>query len=433
MSDLNRLASQLMALDDRIIACMKCGLCQAVCPMFGATMMEADVARGKLALIDNLAHRLIEDPEAVSEKLGRCLLCASCQANCPSGVKIMDIFMEAREIVSAYLGLHPVKKLIFRTLLPRPALFNWAMRLGAPCQGLLFRKTGTMQGTTRAPLLDAVIGNRHIRKLAEKPLHVTQGALDTVPGKSGIKVAFFPGCLGDKLYTGMAEACLKVLRHHGVGIYMPDGLACCGIPAVASGDIEGMLMQMMVSMNVLEKGTFDYLVTPCGSCTSTIKELWPHYAARLGSREEALARKLAEKAMDINAFLIDVLKVAPEEGVDKSGTPIRVTYHDSCHLKKSLNVTSQPRAVVSLNPHYELVEMAEADRCCGCGGSFNLFHYDLSRQIGQRKRDNVVASKARVVTTGCPACMMQLEDALSQNRDPVVVRHTIEVYAESLK
>lgn len=433
MSDLNRLASQLMALDDRIIACMKCGLCQAVCPMFGATMMEADVARGKLALIDNLAHRLIEDPEAVSDKLGRCLLCSSCQANCPSGVRIMDIFLEAREIVSAYLGLHPVKKLVFRMLLPRPTLFNWAMRVGAPCQGLLFRRTGNVQDTTSAPLLDAIIGNRHIRKLAEKPLHVTQGALDTLPAQSGIKVAFFPGCLGDKLYTGMAEACLKVLRHHGVGIYMPDGLACCGIPAVASGDIDGMLMQMKVSMKALEKGTFDYLVTPCSSCTSTIKEMWPHYAARLGTREQALARQLSEKAMDINAFLVDVLKVSLDESLEKAGTPIKVTYHDSCHLKKSLNVTSQPRALLGMNPRYQLVEMAEADRCCGCGGSFNLFHYDLSRKIGQRKRDNVVASGAKVVAAGCPACMMQLEDNLSQNRDAIVVKHVMEIYAETLK
>ena len=433
MSDLSRLASQLMALDDRIIACMKCGLCQAVCPMFGATMMEADVARGKLALIDNLAHRLIEDPEAVSDKLGRCLLCSSCQANCPSGVQIMDIFMEAREIVSAYLGLHPIKKLVFRTLLPRPGLFSLAMRVGAPCQGLLFRHTGTVQQTTTAPLLEMVIGKRHIRSLAKKSLLASQGALNTVPGASGVKVAFFPGCMGDKLYTGMAEACLKVLRHHGVGVYMPEGLACCGIPAVASGDIEGMLAQMKVSMKVLSQGTFEYIVTPCSSCTSTIKELWPRYAGRLGKRELELARQFSEKAMDINAFLIDVLKVSPEAPAEKSAAAkTTVTYHEPCHLKKSLNVSSQPRAVIGLNPGYALVEMAEADLCCGCGGSFNLFHYDFSRQIGQRKRDNVVASGARVVATGCPACMMQLEDALSQNRDAVVVKHTMEIYAESL-
>ena len=118
MSELKKLASRLMTLDDKLIFCMKCGNCQAVCPMFGATHMEADVARGKLALIGNLAHEVIRDPEAVADKLGRCLLCGSCQANCPSGVRIMDIFMEARELVYAYLGLNPVKKMIFASSPP---------------------------------------------------------------------------------------------------------------------------------------------------------------------------------------------------------------------------------------------------------------------------------------------------------------------------
>ena len=96
-------------------------------------------------------------------------------------------------------------------------------------------------------------------------------------------------------------------------------------------------------------------------------------------------------------------------------------------------MSAQPRAVISANPAYTLKEMREADRCCGCGGSFNLFHYDYSRKIGQRKRDNVAASGAKVVATGCPACMMQLEDVLSHNHDDIVVKHPVEIYAETLK
>jgi glycolate oxidase iron-sulfur subunit len=76
--------------------------------------------------------------------------------------------------------------------------------------------------------------------------------------------------------------------------------------------------------------------------------------------------------------------------------------------------------------------MAEADRCCGCGGSFNLFHYDLSKEIGRRKRNNVVNSGAQVVAAGCPACMMQLTDMLAQNHDSVTVKHPVELYAEAL-
>ncbi len=431
MSDLQRLANQLMELDDRIIACMKCGLCQAVCPTFGASMMEADVARGKLALVDNLAHRLIEDPEAVAEKLGRCLLCGSCQAACPSGVQIIDVFLEAREIVFAYVGLHPLKKIIFRTLLAQPTIFNLAMRVGAPCQTVLFRQTLNTQRTSRAPLLDGLIGKRYIRTLAKKPLHATQGEINTPAGRSKIKVAFFPGCLGDKMYTAMSEACLKVLHHHGVGIYMPKGLTCCGIPAITSGDITGMIAQTKANLAKLAKEEFDYIITPCGSCTATIEEYWPRYAHRMEPKERQLVAEIAPKAMDISAFLINVLGLKLE-GTKKADKVTNVTYHDPCHLKKSLGVTAEPRIVAQLNSKYSLVEMNEADRCCGCGGSFNLFHYDFSAKIGQRKRQNVVDSKAEIVATGCPACMMQLEDMLSQNNDAVKVKHCIELYAESL-
>ena len=134
MKDLKQLATRLMELDDRLAACMKCGNCQAVCPMFGATHMEGDVARGKIVLIENLAHEVLRDPKAVAEKLSRCLLCGSCQAGCPSGVKNMEIFMEAREIVYTYLGLSVVKKMIFRILLAKPKFFNFSMRVGATCE-----------------------------------------------------------------------------------------------------------------------------------------------------------------------------------------------------------------------------------------------------------------------------------------------------------
>ncbi len=429
MNTLHNLARRLMQMDDKIIGCMKCGLCQAVCPMFGASGMEADVARGKLALVNNLAHEMIGDAEAVLDKLGRCLLCGSCQASCPPGVKITEVFMEAREVVTAFLGLHPVKKMIFRTLLAKPELFNFAMRVGVPMQGLLFRKTGQPQGTVCAPMLNFMLGDRHMRPLAKKPLHAVHGAIDEPKRAGGMKVAFFPGCLGDKMYTGMGEACLKALQYHNVAVFMSDKFACCGIPALSSGDALGMMKQMKANLAVFAQADFDYLVTPCASCTATIKEFWPRYADRLEARDKNLVSDLAAKTLDINEFLVKKLDVKSAE----NAAGVAVTYHDSCHLKKSLGVAAEPRAVIAANPNYTLKEMAEADRCCGCGGSFNLFHYDYSRKIGQRKRNNVVASGAQVVAAGCPACMMQLEDVLSHNNDPVKVKHTVELYAESLR
>lgn len=432
MDELTLLANALMALDDKLAACMKCGMCQSVCPVFGETMMEADVTRGKLTLLEKLAHRLIEDPDAVNEKLNRCLLCGSCQANCPSGVSILEIFMEARAIVAAYKGLSPLKKAIFRTLLPNPKVFGFLLKIGAPFQGLAMRDDNNAQGTaTCSPLLRPFLGERHMQPLAKQTLSAKIGAVNSPAGKSRCKVAFFPGCMGDKIFTNVSEACLKVFDYHEVGVYLPTNYSCCGIPALSSGDLEGFEKMVMHNVDVLKEGSFDLIVTPCSSCTETIRSLWPKMAGKMPYKYRDAINELSQKAMDINAFLVDVLKVKPRASGRHGQT--KVTYHESCHLLRSLGVSAQPRELIRMNPDYDLVEMKEADRCCGCGGSFTLSHYDLSRKIGQRKRDNIVASGAEVVATGCPACMMQLSDMLAHNGDSVTVKHTIEIYADSLK
>lgn len=154
-------------------------------------------------------------------------------------------------------------------------------------------------------------------------------------------------------------------------------------------------------------------------------------------REETAAlrarvEKMPAKALDLNQFLVEEVGLLACERC-KGGDPVAVTYHDLCHLKKSLGVAAQPRAVIAADPDYRLVEMPEADTCCGMSGSFNLQYYDLSAAIGQRKRGNIQASGAAVVATGCPASMLQISDDLSRAGDRVAVRHPLELYAESLR
>lgn len=179
-------------------------------------------------------------------------------------------------------------------------------------------------------------------------------------------------------------------------------------------------------IDIFEKCEFDYVVTACSSCTETIGELWAKYA---GGAYAEKAEKIGKKAIDINAFLTDVLKV---DLTPKGSPKERLTYHDSCHLKKSLGISEQPRKLLRANANYEFTEMREADRCCGCGGSFTLTHYGLSRKIGQRKRDNIAASGAKTVACGCPACMMQLSNMLALNNDDIKVKHVAEIFADTL-
>lgn len=428
--ELKRLSDMLLELDDMLVSCMRCGFCMAVCPVYGATMQEADVTRGKIALLENLARHMINDPEAVNEKLNRCLLCGSCQAACPSGVKIMDIFLRARSIVAGYMGLSPVKKIIFRSLLVKPKLFNTLMDMSSKFQGLFLKEASESVGTSRAPLLSPFIGARHFPSLAKESLHSKMPSRDSAPGKSGLKAAFFPGCVSDKLFPHVAEAAIKVLEMHGVGLFMPAGQSCCGIPALASGDRQSYDKLVRQNLKLFGEASFDYLITPCATCTSTIKEFWPKLMENYSTREKEQIKALHDKAIDLVAFLVDVLKV---ELPQTDGQGKRVTYHDSCHLKKSLGVTEQPRKVLKGLPGYVYVEMPEADRCCGSGGSFTLSHYDLSAQIGQRKRNNIVSVKPDVVAAACPACMMQLMDMLSRNKDDIKVKHVVELYLEALE
>lgn len=429
LTGVSRLAAELMELDDLLVSCMKCGFCMGVCPVYGATMREADVTRGKIALLENLAHEMTQNVNAVDEKLNRCVLCGSCQANCPSGVKIMDIFLRARTIVTGYKGLSPVKKLVFRSLLTRPKLFNALIGMSSKFQGLMLRDASKEIGTACAPMLKPMIGDRHFPRLAKTAFHTKTPSINTQAGKSGLRVAFFPGCVSDKMFPGVAEASIKVLNHHGVGVYLPEGQSCCGIPALASGDRADYETMVRQNLKLFGKGDFDYIVTPCATCTATIKEFWPKLMENYTPEEREQIKKLHDKAMDITQFLVDVVKVelpAQSEGGK------RITYHDSCHLKKSLGVSEQPRKILKSLGKYQFVEMPEADRCCGSGGSFTLYHYDLSKDIGQRKRDNVVSVKAETVAAACPACMMQLMDVHSRNNDNIPVKHVIELYAETL-
>lgn len=432
MSSLKALARLMKELEDQLVVCMRCGLCQAVCPLFAETGREADVARGKLALLDGLTQEILQNPQGVQDHLTRCLLCGSCAANCPSGVKVLDIFIKARAILTGYMGLSPWKKAVFRGLLSQPEWFNRIMAWGAKFQGIFVKPVDDLLGSSCARFLSPLLRDRHLKPLAPVPWHRQVTALNTGAGSSGKKVALFTGCLIDKIFPQVGEAVLSVLEHHGVGVYLAGDQGCCGIPALSGGDTESFARLVRHNLRLVAAESFDYLVTACATCTATIKKMWPLMAQEFSAAEQAEIAALGAKTLDISQFLVEQVGLE-QPGPAAGGETISLTYHDPCHLKKSLGIGAQPRAVIRANPRYSLQEMPEADWCCGCGGSFNLQHYEVSAAIGRRKRDNIVKSRCAVVATGCPACMLQITDMLSQAGDRVQVKHAVEIYAEALQ
>lgn len=430
MSKMNDLAVQVKELEDQLVTCIRCGSCQSVCPLFEQTRREADVARGKLALLTGLMENIFDDPDGVDERLNKCLLCGSCAANCPSGVNVLEIFIKARAILAEYKGLSPAKKIILKKMLANPGTFDTLVAWAGKFQNLFTKSDANAQGTSCARLVSPLLNNRHFSPLASVPFHRELPSDGLRKDGKNLKVAIFTGCLIDKIFPNVARSVIKVLDHHGVGMVIPAGQGCCGIPALASGDRETFTRLVDHNLALFTKEKFDVLVTACATCTSTIKKLWPTIYKNADSGTQATLEELSEKTMDINQFLVD--RIVPDLGAgqENPGGEV-VTFHDPCHLKKSLGVAVQPRQVLNASG-VTLKEMVDSDKCCGMGGSFNAYHYNLSSSIGQLKAQSIRDTGCTTLSTGCPACMMQISDMLAKAGTHIRVRHPMELYAESL-
>jgi len=431
MPDMRELVNLMNELQDQLALCVRCGTCQSVCPLFAQTGQEADVARGKLALLDGLLQEMFKNPKGVYARLDRCLLCGSCAAACPSGVKVLDIFIKARAILTVYIGLPWIKKIVLHKILSHPRTFDRLIKWSSKFQKLFFRPVDDTLKTSCVRFLPSQLSKRHIVSIASEPFHCQIPSFNTEPGHSKIKVAVFVGCLIDKIYPNIARATLDVLIHHGVGVFIPENQGCCGIPAISAGEVTAF--NRLVRHNLVEYSgaDFDYLITSCATCTSTIKNIWPMMFQHESDKIKAQVEKIAEKTMDISQFLVS--KIGIQTGNNHSEDIKTVTYHDPCHLKKSLGVSDEPRVLIKANPRYLFREMPDADTCCGMGGSFNLQYYDISSDIGKIKLENIKLSGCDIVATGCPACMIQLSDIISKSGNRIAVKHPIEIYSDFLK
>ncbi len=455
MGKMKDLARDMKALEAMVSVCTRCGTCQAHCPLYAETRREADVSRGKIALLTGLAEEMFKDPKGVNERLNRCLLCGACAKACPSGVDTQAIFIKARSILTRYLGLGFSKKLVFRRYLAHPKKFDTLMARMARFQSMALAPEENAQATSCSKVDLPLLRDRHIIPLAKSPL--SNQDLPASKGE-GPRVVFFTGCLIDKALPHVGMASLEVLNHFGCRVIIPEDQGCCGIPALASGDMDTALSLVGFHLDLFRNLEADALVTACATCTATLKKQWPLLARELDQSledendsepgeprdgnasvgpYETLARAWAEKTRDISQYLVETFDVANPFGDGSNGTDAqgeavpRVTYHDPCHLKKSLDVWEEPRQLIT-SCGGDLVEMARPDRCCGMGGSFNLAHYDLSGDIGSRKADDIIATDVDIVATSCPACMMQLTDMLARKESGVKVCHAIELYGEKL-
>lgn len=177
-------------------------------------------------------------------------------------------------------------------------------------------------------------------------------------------------------------------------------------------------------------GDPDYVLTTCPTCTMALQRDFVEHL-KDNPAWAAKAERLAEITVDVAGFVANQLDGAGLFTDLVAGE--KVTYHDSCHLKRGAGVWREPRQLIEAAGH-ELVEMAHADRCCGFGGSYSLTsHPDISKRILGDKLNDIAASGASCVAMDCPGCMLQIRGGLEKEESPVRVRHTIELLAEALR
>lgn len=433
MKQMEQLARDVAALEDMLAVCTRCGMCQANCPLYGETRLEADVSRGKLALVQGLIDGLFEDARGVKERLERCLLCGSCADGCPSGVNSVLIFIRTRSIITQYLGLPLAKRLLFKRWLANPGMFHRLVEKAARFQNFILKPEDNFQGTSCARMEIPLLKHRHLTKLAPTSFARQIQSLDQSGSGATLKVTFFTGCLIDKAFPHIGQATLGVLRHFKAGVTIPGDQGCCGIPALAAGDMTTFTELLAFHVRLFSAQSMDYLVTACATCAATIIDLWPALARETAPDNEEFIRltdRIAEKTVDISWLMAKRFDLKePLKNLAETGTT--VTYHDPCHLRKSLGVHEEPRQVIR-DSGYILREMEKPDACCGMGGSFNLSHYDLSSTIGEKKADDIIGTNADIAATSCPACMMQLTDMLARKDRNIRVMHPVELFARRL-
>ena len=425
MSDENN--DPLKRVEDQLKKCVKCGACRQNCPAFNAFQREPAVARGKVALSQHLLKDDIELDDQTYQAMSKCLLCGSCVDKCPNDVPTDEIVIAAREALAQKRGLTTFHAAVGQVIKNRTR-----MKMGAKMASILgplfFKKVPETSGLRLRFPLPFVGGERHIPAIAKKPF--MERHPEVIPGEPGKpRVVFFVGCMTNFCYTEVGEAALALFRHLGCTVLIPKGQQCCGLPGMSGGDIATVRDLAEKNLAEMEKYDADYVMSACATCGGALHRLYPLVIGKRNPELKARLEALAAKTVDASQ-LLQKLGLNPEE--TGAGEAVRITYHDPCHLRTH-GITKQPRELLKTTPGVELVEMEGADRCCGLGGTFNVYHYDSSMTINEAKSRSIIDTAAQAVATGCPGCMMQLSDGLKQHGSNVEVVHTLQVLARRLK
>ncbi len=238
-----------------------------------------------------------------------------------------------------------------------------------------------------------------------------------------MKITLFIPCFVDLLYPQVGRAIVRIFEKLGHQVECPDRPACCGQPAFNTGYWNE---SRAVAFKVIEQlQDAEAVVIPSGSCAAMMNVFYPQLFA--GTPHEPAARAVAAKCHEFSSFLVNRL------GVTDLGAqfPHKVTFHDGCHGLRELNNKRPPRELLAKVRGLELVEMAEAETCCGFGGTFAVKFPAISTAMGEVKCASALAAKADYVVSCDSSCLMQIQGLLDRQGQPLKTIHLAEVLDHS--
>ena len=404
--------------------CVKCGNCLAQCPVYLETLEEPLAARGKMALVESLKEGDPEYTKRYYQILSQCLLCGTCTENCPNGVCGDEIIRDARALLVKEKGLTLSKKAIFKYFLETDRLMPLVLKGAASLQHLFLEKIPEESGLRLRFPMPFIDSKRFIPPIAQDPfLDIHSGWVRAE--KETMRVGLFVGCVSNYLFPRISQATLDLFVGNGISVYIPKEQKCCGLPAFGSGDEDTPRSIARRNIEAFAEENLDQVVAHCASCAAMLKLDYP---LLFGEDDPFRAKALAfsEKVSDASRLLAQIPDLK-RKGNSPGNKVLRVTYHDPCHLRRKLGIFKEPRDLLQSTPGLEYVEMRDANRCCGQGGSFNVANYDLSLKILDRKTSAIEDSGADIVTTTCSGCLLQLMDGIHQAGLKKEVHHLVEM------
>lgn len=398
---------------EAVSRCVHCGFCLAACPTYRELGQEMDSPRGRIVLMKEVLEGHLPW-EAAQPHVDRCLGCLACEPACPSGVPYRDLISPFRA-AAAERGTRRFMERLIRTIvsetLPYPTRFRVAVRLGQ-----VAKRLGLPVPPAWRPMMDLI------------PASLPSGASSSpgrfpARGARRARVALLAGCAQQVLAPDVHAATVEVLTRNGVEVEVPAGQGCCGGLSWHTGDLVAAREFAQRNLDAFPLDV-DALITNAAGCGSAMHE-YPMILK--GTGDESRAEALASKVRDVSVFLSEL-------GWRESfrETRVRMAYQDACHLANAQGVRQPPRDLLRSIPGADLVELADAELCCGSAGSYNLDQPEIAASLGARKAQAVMASGASVVVSGNIGCLTQMDLHLRRAGARVTVRHTVQVLRDAL-